>query len=155
MSRWWFIGKIDNFIWKYSCQTYCFFFLSDSSIWYCFLYFVVTLIAAAFYPHMFVNRSNFLWRMSKWYLSSVPSLKWGSTSQMEIMKECVPQNNLFQQMTMLQYWVYWLILFLIKFHQTWHGHIFNKAKLYPFFLLSYLNSDGFSALQLEHLSMEI
>ena len=52
---------------------------------------------------------------------------------MKIMKQCIPQKNIFQQMTMLQYWVYWLILILIQSHHTWHGHIFNVAKLYSFF----------------------
>ena len=93
--------------------------------------------------------------MSKSYLWFVPSLKWDSASQTEIMKQCVPQNNLFQQITMLQYGVHWLILFLIKSHHTLHGHFLNIAKLYPFFLLPYLNSDVFIAFHLEHMSMEI
>ena len=131
------------------------FFLSDSNIWYCFMYFVMTLIAAAFHVQIFFNCSNFFWWMSKWYLSFVPSLKWDSASQMEIMKQCIHQNNLFQQMIMLQYWVYWLILILIQSHHTWPGHIFNIAELYPFFLLSYLNSDVFSEFYLEHLRIEI
>ena len=104
---------------------------------------------------MFFNCCNFLWWMSKSYLWFVPSLKWDSASQTEIMKQCVPQNNLFQEITMLQYGVYWLILFLIKSHHTLHGHFLNIAKLYPFFLLPYLNSDVFIAFHLEHMSMEI
>ena len=59
------------------------------------------------------------------------------------MKQCIPQNKLFQHMTMLRYWVDWLILILIQSHYTWHEHIFNIAKLYPLFLLSYLNSHFF------------
>ena len=131
-SHWWFIGKIDNFIWKlswYLSDLLFFFLLSDINIWYCFLLFVVTVIAvfdlffviccnicfflfvvtviaAAFHAQIFFNCSSSLWWISKWYLLFVPSLDWDSTSQMEIMKQCIPQNNLFQQMTMLQYWVY-------------------------------------------------
>ena len=41
---------------------------------------------------------------------------------------------------MLQYWVYWLILILIHSHSIWHGHFFNIAKLYPFFLHSFFKS---------------
>ena len=47
-SHWWFIGKIDNFIWKlswYLSDLLFFFLLSDINIWYCFLLFVVTVIA--------------------------------------------------------------------------------------------------------------
>ena len=53
-SHWWFIG---NFIWIYSMHMpdiFLLFFLSDSNIWYCFLYFMVNLIEAAFYPQMFL-----------------------------------------------------------------------------------------------------
>ena len=116
---------------------------------------VVTLIAAAFHAQMFFNCFNSFWWMSKWYLSFVPQLNWDSALEIKIMKQWIPQNNLFQQMTMLQYWVYWLILILIQSHHTWHGYIFNIAKLYSFFLLSYLNPDVFSAMPDEHLSMEI
>ena len=125
-SHWWFIGKIDNFIWKYSwymSDLWFFFFLSDSNIWYCILYFVVTLIAAAFHGQMFFDCSNSLWWISKWYLSFVPSLSWDSASQIEIMKQCILQKNLLQQMTMLQNLIYWLILILIQSHHTWHGYI--------------------------------
>ena len=41
----------------------------------------------------------------------------------------------------------------VSSHLTWV--IFNKAKLYPFFLFPYLNFDVFSALQDKHLKMEI
>ena len=34
--------------------------------------------------------------MSKWYFLFAPSLKWGSPLQMEIMKKCIIQNFLFQ-----------------------------------------------------------
>ena len=44
---------------------------------------------------------------------------------MEIMKKCIPQNNIFQQMIMLQYWVYWLILILMQIRHAWHSYIFN------------------------------
>ena len=37
--------------------------------------------------------------MSKWYHLFVLSLKWDS--QIEIIKQCIPQNILFQQMTVL------------------------------------------------------
>ena len=92
---------------------------------------------------MYFNCYNFLWWMSKWYHLFVVSLKWDSASQIEIVKQRIPQNNIFQQMTLLQYWVYWLILILIQSRHTWYGHIFNIAKRYPFVLLSYLNSDFF------------
>ena len=68
------------------------------------------------------------------------------------MKQCISQNKLFQHMTMLRYWVDWLILILIQSHYTWHEHSFNIAKLYPLFLLSYLNSHSFSALYLQQLA---
>ena len=156
ISHWWFTSKIDNFIWKYSCHTspvtpVLFF----SVIWYCFLFLVVTLMAATFNAQKFLNCSNFFWWMIKLYLLFVPSLKWGSILQIEIRKQCRPQNNLFHQVTMQQYWVYRLILILIQSHDTRHGRIFNIAKLYPFFLLSYLNSDVLFALHLEYMSMEI
>ena len=51
-SHWWFIGKIDNFIWKlswYLSDLLFFFLLSDINIWYCFLLFVVIVIVAAFH----------------------------------------------------------------------------------------------------------
>ena len=101
-------------------------------------------MAAAFQAQMFSNCYNFLWWMSKWYLPFVLSLKWDWALQMEIMKQCIPQNKLFQQLIMLQYWVYWLILMIVQSNHTWHGHIFNIAKLYLFFLLSYLNWCFFS-----------
>ena len=92
--------------------------------------------------------------MSKWYLSFVLPLNLKSASQIEVMNKCITQNNLFYYMAMLQYWVYWLILILSQSHHTWCGYIFNIAKLYSFFLLSYFNS-VFSELDDEHLSMEI
>ena len=82
-----FICKIGNFIWKYSCQSYCFF-SQWSNIWYLFVC-VVILIAAAFHAQMFFNCSNFLLWMSEWYLLFVPSLKWDLASQMEIIKQCL------------------------------------------------------------------
>ena len=130
-----------------------FFFLSDRNIRYCFLYFLATLIAASFHVQMLLKYSNSLCWISEWYLSFLPSSNWDSASQIEIMKQCIPQNNLFQQMTMLQYWAYWPILILTQFHHTWHRYIFNMAKLYPFFSLTYLNSDVFSALHNEHLRL--
>ena len=157
-SHWWFISKIDNFIWRlswYMSDFWFFFLLIDINIWYCFLLFVVTVIAAAFHAQMFLYCSSSLWWMSKWYLSFVLSLNWDSALQMEIMKQCIPQNNIFEEMTMPQYWVYWLIFILIPSHHRWHGYIVNIAKLYPFFLLSYINSDVFSTLHDKHLSMEI
>ena len=51
---------------KNSSGICCCFFLSDGNIWYCFLYFVVTLIAAAFHAEMFFNCSNSLQRLSQW-----------------------------------------------------------------------------------------
>ena len=89
-SHSWFIGKISYFLWKYFwfMRDFFSFFLSNSKIWYCFLYFVTTLVAAAFHAQIFFNCSNSWWWMSKWYLSFVPSLKW------EIMKKYIPQNNL-------------------------------------------------------------
>ena len=122
-SHWCFIGKINNFIWKYSWYTsnlLSFFLLSDINTWYCFLLFVVTVIAAAFHGQMFFNRSNSLWWMGKWYLSFVPSLNWDSTSQMEIMKQSIPQNNLFQQMTTLQYYTKFINSFLFWFSLITH-----------------------------------
>ena len=91
--------------------------------------------------------------MSKWYFSFALSLKWDSASQMETMKQCISQNNLSQQIRMVQYWVYWLILILIQSHHTWDGYIFSIAKLCPFFLLYYLNSDASFALHDKHLIM--
>ena len=38
---------------------------------------------------------------------------WNSASQMEIIKQYTPQNNLFQRMNALQCWVYSLILIVI------------------------------------------
>ena len=126
------------------------FFLGASNIWYFFLYLV------AFHTQIFLMDliSYVEWYFS-WYFPFVPSVNWDLASQMEIMKQCIPEKSLFQQMTMLQYWVYWLILILIQCNHTWHGYIFNIAKLYPFFLLSCLNWDVFSALHDKHLSMEM
>ena len=104
-----FFGKIDNFVWKYSWyKKDLMFFLSlcNINIWYCFLLFVVTIIATGFHAQMFFNCSNSSLWMSMWYLSFVPSLNWDSASQLEIMKQYIPQNNNFQQMTRLQYQVY-------------------------------------------------
>ena len=118
-------------------QTIIFFFLSDNSIWYCFLYFVMTLIAAAYDAQMFFNcfnpYDNWVNDTFRLYYHQIQThhYKWNSLSN-----GYKKNNKLFQQMTMLQYWVYLLILILIQSHHT----IFNIAKLYPFFLLPYLNS---------------
>ena len=151
-----FFDKIKNFIWKYSwyiSDLMFFSFFSDS--WYLILFFVLTLIAAVFHAQMFFNCSNSLRWLSNWYISFVPSLNWDSVSQMEIMKQCIPQNNLFQQMTMLQCWLDRLILILIQSHLKRYGYTFNIAKFYPLLLLPYLDSDVFSALHNKHLSMKI
>ena len=106
---------------------------SDSNIWYYFLYFVVTVITAAFHAQIFFNCSNSLWWMSKWYLSFAPSLNCDAASQIEIMKQCTAQN-IFQQMTML------LTHFdLSQSRHTWHWYIVNIAEFYPLFLISFLN----------------
>ena len=44
---------------------------------------------------------------------------------MEIVKKCISQNNIFQRMIMLQYWVYWLILILMQIRHARHSYIFN------------------------------
>ena len=63
------------------------------------------------------------------------------------MKQCVPQNNNIEFIDSFSDFD------SVSSHLTWV--IFNKAKLYPFFLFPYLNFDVFSALQDKHLKMEI
>ena len=53
------------------------------------------------YDVLFVVFMMFL--IPKLYLSFVPSLNSDSASQMEMMKQRIPQSNPFQQVTMLQY----------------------------------------------------
>ena len=80
--NYWFVGKIDNFIWKYSwymSDLLFSFLLSDRNIWRCFLYFMVTLI----------DKQSYF----KWYLLA-PPLNLDTASYMEIMKKLITQNNL-------------------------------------------------------------
>ena len=62
-SHWWFIGKIDNFIWKYFwyMSDFLFFFLLIAIFDTLFLYFAVTLVAAHFHAQTFLNCSNSLY----------------------------------------------------------------------------------------------
>ena len=56
--------------------------------------------------------------MSKWYYSFVLSLKWDciTNGNHEAMHT---KNNLFQQMTLLQYWVNWFWFWFSPSHMTW------------------------------------
>ena len=74
-SHWWFIGKIDNFIWKYSwyiSDELFFFLLSDINIWYFFVIYC-NCNSSSFSCSNVFNCFNSLWWMRKWYLSFVPS----------------------------------------------------------------------------------
>ena len=77
------------------CQIHCFPFLVIAIIYTVFLYFVATIVAAAFHAQMFFNCSNFLWWLSKWHLSFVASLNSDSASPIEILKQCIPAKQSF------------------------------------------------------------
>ena len=155
-SNWSFIGKIDSFIRKYfwyMLDFFCFF-LSDSNIWYRFLYFVVTLIAAVFHAQMFFNCSNslmielvvpFIYTIIQFRLSITS----GNHEAMHTTKQSFSTNDHATIFSLLIH----IDFDLVSSHLKWV--IFNIAKLYPFFFLPYLNSNIFSALHDKHLRMEI
>ena len=79
------------------------------------------------------------------------SVTTGNHEAMHTSKQYFPTNDHAAILSLLTR----LILILIQSHHTRHRYIFNIAKLYLFFLMSYLNSVVFSALHNENLGTEI
>ena len=73
----------------------------------------------------------------------------GKHEAMHTTKQSFPTNDYAAVLSLLTHFDF----DSVSSHPRWV--IFNKAKLYLFFLLSYLNSDDFSASHDKHLRMEI